>query len=159
MTIGDGSTILAADLHTAEDYELANALALRKAPHYLRVPCQRQGVDASTALVERSVIFTPQAPYELVALFGRCMGLASSQTLTIALEVVGGDAVFLLDETISDLVTSTGSDTSTAEDFSVSTSPRIVLRPGVPYRLSVATSGASTLVQAIAAFKLRKNPR
>lgn len=107
-----------------------------------------------TALSLRSAAWTQVDDQELRIIWARGTADAGARTLTATLTVDNGDAIFLVDQTVSVNVVSSGAaafDTRTASsgDYRTTTGTRLRLLRGVRYRLTMSTdAGTYTSVEA-----------
>lgn len=115
----------------------------------------------ATALSLRCIDFTPQDDMEARIVFARGTADAAARTLTVYLTVENGDTTFLVDNTITQTVTSSGAgafDTRTAGggDYRTTTGVRFRALKGVTMRLTIeCTSVAGTWTNAMGVLQLR----
>jgi hypothetical protein len=111
---------------------------------------------AATALSLRTIAWTQQDDQELRIIYGTGAADAGSRTLTVTLSVDNGDTVFLVDNTVSVSVTSSGAatfDTRTAGsgDYRTTSGTRLRLAKGVRYRLTASTDAGTWTAATIGA--------
>lgn len=98
--------------------------------------------------------FTPPTDVELRVLRVQVQDTGAGRTVTATLTQADGDADFLLGQTVAVSIASANGLRFANTDFrTVTTFPRIRLLRGVPYRLSIVSTGATTWAQA--AIQLR----
>lgn len=107
-----------------------------------------------TALVSRSILFTPQDDSELRYLMHHGSADAAARTMTTTLTVANGDALFIGNQTITLASTSAGAGAFDGRtDYTILTGPRVRLLRGVQYQLAIAVD-AGTITEAQALVEL-----
>jgi hypothetical protein len=142
-------TTLRSNLDDKTSTQLTNARAGAKdQTRVLRIP----SLVSATALSLRTRAWTQQDDQELRVVYATGTADAGSRVLTITLSVDNGDTLFLVDQTVTATVTSSGAaifDTRTLAtgDYRTTTGVRLRLLRGVRYRLTAATdAGTWTLL-------------
>lgn len=102
----------------------------------------------ATALSARTLAWTQPDDQELRIIYGFGTADAGSRTLTVALTVDNGDTLFLVDNTVSVSVTSSGAATFSTRtagsgNYLVTTGTRLRLLKGVRYRLTASTDAGT----------------
>lgn len=158
MTISDGQTITQADLRTAEGSRRATINAARSAVVREHIDCFAQSLSSSASV---SRFFTPQDNCALIGLYLHVDGAAASVNLTVTLSVATGETEFLMNDTVAlTQYSGAGGTVEAAQDESDTSQTRYVLRRGVPYEITVSSSGAaSTLVQGTVILERRRRVR
>jgi len=116
-------------------------------------------LGSGTALVARSLTFTPQDDMELRIIALRAIDGTATRVITMTLTVENGDDDFLIDQTVSTTVTTVVGTATSRVDFRTTTNPRIKLLKGVPYTLTLSSNTAGTTTSAEAGVQLRTRRR
>lgn len=143
MTISNGSTITETDLRLAANANRTAVNTLLTTTLDFTVDVQAIDATSGTDASQLALIWTPQTNYELVALRLVVEGATASDvhTFTLSVNTPGGE--YLLDDTPSVTVTSTGTGREqTATAYTSTTGTRYTLIRGVPLRLALSTDSA-----------------
>lgn len=143
MTISNGSAILQSDLITQCNNGRTNYNLRRTTSADFAVDVVRLGLTSASDDSVRSEIWTPQSNLELLAVRVTAEGATASDVHTFTLSVFGSGPEYLLDKTPSASLTSAGASREhAATDYSVTTGDRFILKRGVPFLLTLATTSA-----------------
>ena len=124
------------------------------------VTCIKQALAAGDLVANRSYAWTQQDDATVQILYAGGTVAGAGVTLTVTLTVDNSDTRFLVDNTCTATVTSSGAgyvDTrsGTQTDFRTVTGFRMRLLKGVRYRLTLSTSGGAGVTDAVGGVQLR----
>lgn len=164
--LSGGSPILASDLNTQQDGQRSTLNGVLSGG-YRTWTFHKRAYDlaSTTDIAERSMEIIPSDDWELLMFGVAGNGTNGSTTFSATLETPDdSDNTFLLGQTVTAQVASTGSAYQTSrQNYTTTTGRRLWLLRGVKYRISIASTDASppsgSWVEATVSCKSRLRER